>query len=856
MPAPCITQPPPRILPRLLRVALAGGLFLATAEAEIPQPTDAPEPLPPAESAAAFLLPDGFRMELVAAEPLIASPTGVCWDEHGRMFVSELHGYNLEGQLDIEALNKTGKLDTQVRRVQAAEKFKKAAEEGTYGVVKMLRDTDDDGLVDEAVVWADNLPPVYGIAPVTGGVIAACAPDIVLLADRDGDGKPEVRETLLSGFPTGALERGINAPMWGDDGWIYFGRGWGGGEINGPRLDEPVFLPNTDFRIRADGSAIEPVTGGTRTFGFAMTAAGDRFVVSTTVPAIAVAPLPWRYLARNPDVPTPNLETPTGARRVHQLAPTHPWRQKRADDPAYFKYYNQRYGAAESEAEGWFTAACGPMVYRDTALPGLHGCYFVCEPAGNLVHRAVIKPDGPLLTVHRAPEDAESEFAATRDAWSHPVALTHGPDGAIWVVDYYREIIEDYSAIPRHLQQQYGLDHGHDRGRIYRLTHRDRPAPPAADMSRLDQTALVRELASPLYWRRLTAQRILTETAGPDTADRIRALLEKPGLRADAIIAGLNTLEALDAPRPADLTPPLGNGSVAVKIHALRLGDRFLRTGDEAWIEAAVAAAGGETDPRVQIQLALSLGESSDSRAFAALADYARRHLGVRWMDAALLSSLHGRAGQMATELSRPPRADAGFIVRLKEAAANESPATSAIAATGGGEIPSKPPPASSVSEGTFRKYLAALGKRRNPARGHEVFTQTCAICHRIGGEGHAFGPDILGEAGTAEETLLRHLLLPNDRIRPGFETTVVKTKSGSAVAGLLTNDGPTSVTLALPAGLTHTTLRKDIEAVQRLPHSMMPGFAGVLTPAEIADLLAWLKSQLRANPPTDSNSR
>src|ERR1043166_5252961 len=122
-------------------------MFVAAtvAFAEIPKPTDAPAPLSPEQSAAAFRLPDGFRMEVVASEPLIASPSAVCWDDRGRMFVCELHGYNLEGQLDIEELNKTGRLDTQVRRVQADEKFKIAAKTGTYGVVKLLLDADHDG---------------------------------------------------------------------------------------------------------------------------------------------------------------------------------------------------------------------------------------------------------------------------------------------------------------------------------------------------------------------------------------------------------------------------------------------------------------------------------------------------------------------------------------------------------------------------------------------------------------------------------------------------------------------------------------------------------------------------------------
>src|SRR5258706_4060866 len=128
----------------LKSLPLAWAMLFATnlAIAQIPKPTDAPKPMTPEESAAAFKLPDGFRMEVVASEPLIASPSAVCWDERGRMFVSELHGYNLAGQLDIEELNKTGQLDTQVRRVQANEKFKKAAMAGTFGTVNVLRADD------------------------------------------------------------------------------------------------------------------------------------------------------------------------------------------------------------------------------------------------------------------------------------------------------------------------------------------------------------------------------------------------------------------------------------------------------------------------------------------------------------------------------------------------------------------------------------------------------------------------------------------------------------------------------------------------------------------------------------------
>ena len=186
-----ISMPSPTPCRTILKsTAPAWAVLFATslAFAQIPKPTDAPRPMTPEQCAAAFKLPDGFRMEVVAGEPLIASPSAVCWDERGRMFVSELHGYNLAGQLDIEELNQTGTLDTQVRRVQADEKFKRAAEAGTFGVVKWLRDTNRDGRMDAAEVWATNLPPIYGLVPARGGIIVACAPDIVFLADRDGDG--------------------------------------------------------------------------------------------------------------------------------------------------------------------------------------------------------------------------------------------------------------------------------------------------------------------------------------------------------------------------------------------------------------------------------------------------------------------------------------------------------------------------------------------------------------------------------------------------------------------------------------------------------------------------------------------
>ncbi len=820
-----------------MKLCLVLGCLLTCVCAKIPLPGDAPKPMSPEETVASYIVPKEFRLELVASEPLIQSPSGVCWDASGRLYVSELHGYNLEGQLDIEALNETGKLDVEVRRVQASDEFKKAALAGTYGVIKQLEDTDGDGRMDRATVFASGLPPAYGMVAARGGIIVACAPDIVFLADRDGDGKAEEREVLFTGFGLGPLERGINAPQWTRDGWIAFGRGADGGRIIGPHLKEAVDLPRTDFRIRADGSAIEPITGGTHTFGFTYSSAGHRFVASTTAPAIQVAPIDYRYLIRSPLAASSGLTHDiTPDRRAYPRSEAHPWRKKRAEHADYFEYYRSRYGASDSDPAGWFTSGCSPFVYRDEVIPALSGQFLACDPAQNFIFRGRLSrsedPKEVAYQLERFHDEQSKEFCASSDAWSHPMALSHGPDGAVWIVDYYREIIEDYSAIPRHLQQQYGLYRGHDRGRIYRLTHEDAMALPSPDLTGHSMRELADELNSPSSWRRETALRLIRESKS-----LVRKYSEHAELRHEQ--GGLSSKAVLRM---------LEDSDPVARMHAVRYTEPALRSDDRGLIDMVLELVGSEKDPWVLLQLALSLGESKSDRAFQGLVSLTREHADIRWMTTAIRSSLYLKEHLMIDALKKDIGQGADLLAALEES--GEKLALSGAKTLD--EMPVKP-----LEESTFRKFVSALGQPRDPAHGAQIFQQQCAICHQLGGIGVNVGPDILGEIGVGEEALLRQLLVPNERIRPGYEMSVVTLKEGAGeMAGILKEDGATSLTLALPGGVDQVILRQQVEKMRHVPRSLMPAdYRNLLSPKDAADLLAWVQIAHRVTTPSTESS-
>jgi len=508
------------------------------------------------------------------------------------------------------------------------------ARQQQYGTVKLLEDADGDGRVDKATVWADHLPPAYGVVPARDGVIVTCAPEIVYLADRDGDGKPEIKETLYSGFPQTELWTRISNPRWGIDNWVY---------TVGPGA----------VRFRSDGTAKEEMTGNTGGFGQAINDWGDRFLVTNQQHVLYAAPLAYRYLARNPYYAGPggvaNACTYGTPARVYPTSQPDPWRLVRGKDPAWLKFY----GAAEATPNGFFTAASGQCIYQADQFPSeFRGNHFSVDNAQNMVHRCILTLEGLRHAARRPKEDETEEFLTSTEQWFRPVNLMNGPDGALYVVDMYRAIIEDYSAIPRFLQQQYinDLIGGADKGRLWRIVADGAPGPPKFDLTKAPVAELVGRLRSGNVWWRETAQRLLVERGDKAAVPPLQTMVRE-GKSFPSRLHALYALEGLGALDPATVEHALGDSHFAVRMHAVSLAERWLN--ERPSLAEKILKLVDDEHARVRLQVALTLGEMNDPRAAQAAFALAKREGNDPWVQAAILSSAGNSAVRLLGELLR-----------------------------------------------------------------------------------------------------------------------------------------------------------------------------------------------------------
>ncbi|MGD9646631.1 MAG: PVC-type heme-binding CxxCH protein [Pirellulales bacterium] len=565
----------------------------------------------------------GFRVEQVAAEPLVRDPVAMAFDADGRLFVVEMCDYSEQDQ-------------------------------DFLGNVRLLEDRDGDGHFETSTLFADKLSWPTAITCFDGGVFVGAAPDIWYLKDDDVDGRADTRRKVFTGFGRDNVQGLLNSFHWGLDDRVHGATSSSGGSIvpcdeaGQPRSDvEPLRLRGRDFAFNPRTLEIEATSGGAQ-HGLCFDDWGRKFVCSNS-DHIQIVMFDERYIARNPYLaaPSPRLSIAADGPQaeVYRISPVEPWRIVRTR----LRMAGKVPGVVEGggRAAGYFTGATGVTIYRGAAWPeAFRGNAFVGDVGGNLVHRKLLEDRGVEQLARRADEGVE--FVASRDIWFRPAQFANAPDGTLYIADVYREVIEHPASLPPMIKKHLDLTSGRDRGRIYRVVPEGFEQPKLPKLGEASTAELVATLAHPDGWQRDTAARLLFERQDPAAVEPLRRLAlgaELPQARMHAMyaLAGQNALAA------EALLLRLADDHPRVREHAVRLAERLL--GESPELRWKLASMAGDDDARVRYQLAFTVGALPVEERISILLELARRDSSDRWMRLAVQSSLAQGAGAMLARL-------------------------------------------------------------------------------------------------------------------------------------------------------------------------------------------------------------
>jgi putative membrane-bound dehydrogenase-like protein len=564
---------------------------------------DFPPPMTPEESRAAIRVLDGWKVELVAAEPLIADPVAFDWGLDGRLWVAEMGDYpnGANWHQPGDPLGEPG------------------------GRIKVLTDTDGDGRFDKATIFQDKLPFPNGIKVWRRGVLVTAAPSILYLEDIDGDDRADKQEELFTGFVEGNQQHRVNGLRWGIDQWLYVANGDSGGRVKSAKTGQEISISGRDLCVRPDDGAIEALSGQTQ-FGRCQDDWNNWFGGNNANPLWHYV-LDDHYLRRNPQFSPP---------AVRRDVPEFPGTAPVFPASRTLARFNDFHTANR------FTSACAPDIYRDELLLDRLGAgtdhVFICEPVHNLVHHQLLIANGLTFTSRRADAERSAEFFASADNWSRPVMVRTGPDGAIWIADMYRQVIEHPQWIPVNWQRKLDLRAGSELGRIYRVspvTETSRRAVPRLDT--LDSAGLTQLLENPSGWIRDMAQQCLLwrkDRASVPLLQRMAISSREPRARVPALYL-LSEFQTLP---DETLLSALNDSHPGVRRHAVRLAES--RLNESAAIAERIVALAKDPEITVTMQVAYSLGEWDSAAAGEPLAEIALDHPGDEVLTAAVLSSV------------------------------------------------------------------------------------------------------------------------------------------------------------------------------------------------------------------------
>ena len=587
-----------------------------------------------------------IRMELWAKEPLVMDPVALCFGPDGTCYAVEMADY----PYGIGKEKKPG------------------------GRVRLLRDTDGDGVADQSRLFAEGLSFPTSITPWRGGVLVTAPPSIIYLRDDDGDDVAEIRETWYTGFRRSVTDSNCNGLRWGLDNRIHGVNAGNGGTVRRP--DDAgaaaLKLGQWDFAFDPRDRRIGLTHATAGGFGLVFNSWGQSFT-----------PHNINYLQQRILPAAPILAEPT----LTFVQPLTANISAHGEMARIFPIVEAQTRVNHPEQAGYFSSA-GGMGFIDSPLfgPDLDQSIFVCDVASNLVHRDVLRESGPVFVAERAPEEREREFIASRDPAFRPTGLENGPDGALYLIDMQRAVIEHPDYIPPRIRSTLDIRDGETRGRIWRIVPSGSPLPTAPDLRSNDATALARHLASPIPWARETAHRKLIESGDASHADPVRAVLRSPDPKAR--VRALWILHGWRCLSPDDVALGLADPAAGVRENAVVLAVESLAA-DAAGraltaaladphprvrFRASLACAGVEFPGKTDALAALSLRPGESIWTFRAIllgigrnAPDLLKHLGPRvvpWPDEAAegLARLAAQHGLTPTDLG--PATPAAAIIR------------------------------------------------------------------------------------------------------------------------------------------------------------------------------------------------
>lgn len=537
-----------------------------------------------------------LRISLVASEPDIISPVAMAWAADGAMFVVEMPGYPIT--------------------------------ENT-GQIKRLSDPDGDGRYHLESLFATNLNFPTSVMPYMNGILVADAPNILFLKDTDGDGLSDTREVILTGFEPGNEQLRANALQWGLDNWIYGANGRSGGTLRYADSSTEINIDNRDFRFNPLERTIEAISGMSQ-YGLAMDNWGNRFISYNHRFARQVI-LEQKHIERNPSLSI-NAIFDTGQNEHDRRVYT---RLKEA------MRFNR-------DPIGYFTSLSGLTTYRGNLLGSSYeGDFFAGESVQAAVIRRRMKQKGVSFTAIDAEEEAE--FLTSDDDWFHPVNFSNGPDGALYMVDFYRKFVEHPEWANENLREGVNWKEGENHGRIWRIAHKDSSWNASSMNPSLDKASieeLVQQLASPSGWRRDMAQQLLVERKQKEAGSYLENMLtsESPLARAHV----LWVLEGLDLLTETQLAKALNDDHPQVLIQAINLAEIRLEVSKK--LRQRLGELAESTDQHIRFQAILALGAVDAPSVRAGLIRCAGEY-NDSWTRIALLSSTASWAGDFSKAL-------------------------------------------------------------------------------------------------------------------------------------------------------------------------------------------------------------